>query len=136
MGKAKTISYLKVTVDDRPGTLLSVAEKLKSKNLGLLALKGQAGASGQGDIYLFPKKAEKAANALQKAGLSFEEGSCFLMKGTDATGALVKPLNALAAAGVNLRAIEAVAVGGKYATLFWFAPEDTDRAAAALSAKK
>ncbi len=135
MAKVQSMPYVKVLVEDRPGALLTIAQQLKAKNLGLVAASGRATAPGQGEIYLFPKKAEKVSAALKAAGMNVAGGSCLLIKGSDKTGAMVKSLDALAKAGINIQAVDALAMGGKFASVLWFAPDDLQKAEKALSAK-
>ena len=57
------------------------------------------------------------------------------MKGADKTGALVKSLEAIAQASINIMAIDAIAVSGNYGSIIRVAPPDVDKTATALSAK-
>ncbi|MBF8294794.1 MAG: hypothetical protein HW389_1339, partial [Bacteroidetes bacterium] len=57
------------------------------------------------------------------------------LSGTDTAGALVTSLDAIANAGVNIVATEAIAVGGQFGAILWVSPEDLDKTAQALGAK-
>ena len=59
----------------------------------------------------------------------------FFLSGADKTGALVESLDAIAAAAVNIAAIEAVAADSSFGAILWVAPEDLDKATQALGAK-
>lgn len=134
MATAKQVKYFKVRVEDRPGALLELARNLQEKNLGLMGLKGVAQGT-HGDVLVIPKDPEKLRLSWQSIGTLVEEGTLFFITGTDATGALVSSLDALTNIGVNVVAIEAAGVGGRFGAFVWVAPEDLDRTAEALHAK-
>jgi len=57
----------------------------------------------------------------------------FLVQGDDRVGAVADLLRQLAAANINVTAIDAVSAGaGRYGTIFWVKPRDVNRAAKAL----
>ncbi len=134
MAKAKRIAYFKAKIEDKPGALLALVKDLKSKNLGLIALKG-VGQAGQGEILVVAKSPDKLRDAWKASGTLAEEGTAFFVSGADKTGALVASLDAIAKAGVNIAATEAIAVGGKFGVILWVAPGDLDKTAHALGAK-
>jgi len=135
MPKPQKVTYLKANLVDRPGALLAVLKDLKAKNLGLTGLWGYATSEGKADLYVIAKSLEKVRNAWRGKGMLVEEGTGFWVKGTDKTGALLGHLQALADAGVNIIATDAVAVGGKFGSFVWVKPEDVEKSAAALRAK-
>ncbi len=135
MAKVERVAYLKARLEDRPGALLKVLQDLKAKNLALKGLWGFATQGGQADLYVVPKNPEKVKSAWQSSGIFVEEGTGFFLKGVDRTGALLKRLESVANSGVNIDAIDAVAVGGRYGSFVWVKAADVDRAARALGAK-
>jgi hypothetical protein len=135
MAKLKLVTYFKITLEDKPGTLLAVAKEMKSKNLGLLALWGYGTQPGQGWLYCIPKNPDKFRNAYKPSGMQMEEGSGLFLKGTDKTGALVKTLETIAKEGVNVMAIHAVAAGGNYGSFIRVGPGDVEKTAKVLGAK-
>jgi len=134
MAKAKRVAYFKAKIDDKPGALLALAKDLKAKNLGLIGLKG-VGQAGQGEILVIAKNPDKLRDAWKASGTLAEEGIAFFVSGEDKTGALVTSLEAVAKAGVNIVATEAIAAVGKFGVVFWVYPEDLDKTAQALGAK-
>jgi prephenate dehydratase len=134
MAKAKRVTYFKAKIEDKPGSLLALAKDLKAKNLGLIGLKG-VGQAGQGEILVIAKSPDKLRDAWKASGALAEEGTAFFVSGEDKTGALVASLDAIAKAGVNIVATEAIAVGGKFGVILWVSPEDLDKTAQALGAK-
>lgn len=135
MASAKLVTYFKIPLEDKPGTVLSVAKDLKAKKLGLLALYGYGTQPGQSELYCIPKNPDKFRAAFKSANPAFEEGTGLLLKGEDKTGALVKALESIATAGVSMGAMYAIAAGGKYGTFIRIAPADLQKAAKALGAK-
>lgn len=135
MAKPQRATYFKANLEDKPGALLTVLKELKSKNLGLSGLWGYSTSEGKAELYVVTKNPDKIRNAWKASGFLAEEGTGFWVKGTDKTGALLGTLEGLADSGVNIIAIDAVAVGGKFGSFVWVKPEDVERAARALGAK-
>jgi hypothetical protein len=134
MPTAKRVAYFKAKIEDKPGALLALAKDLKAKKLDLVALKGVSQGT-QGEILVFAKSPDKLRAAWNATGTLTEEGVAFFLSGEDKTGALIETLEAVASAGVNIAATEAIAVGGKYGAILWVSPEDLDKTAKALGAK-
>ena len=135
MAKPKIVTYFKTTMEDKPGTLLTVTQDMKAKKLGLLALWGYGTQPGQGELYCIPKDPDKFRRAYKASGMPLEEGSGIFLKGADKTGVLVKTLEAIAKQGVNITAVHAVASGGNYGSFIRVAPGDMEKTAKALGAK-
>ena len=134
MPNVKRVAYFKAKIEDKPGALLALAKDLKEKKLDLIALKG-VGQAGQGEILVIAQSPDKLREAWKASGVLVEEGMVFFLSGTDTAGALVTSLDAIANAGVNIVATEAIAVGGKFGAVLWVPPEDLDKTAQALGAK-
>ena len=135
MAKAQRLTYFKAKLEDKPGALLAVLQGFKSKNVGLVGLWGFATFEGKADLFVSGKSPQKVRTVLEASGTLIEEGTGFLLKGTDKTGALLKTLQALAAENVNITALDAVAVGGKFGSFIWVAPADIEKTAKILGAK-
>ncbi len=56
----------------------------------------------------------------------------FLVQGDDRVGAAAELLERLGAARINVTAIDAVSVNGRYGAIFWVAPKDVKKTAALL----
>jgi hypothetical protein len=134
MATAKRVTYFKAKIEDKPGALYNFAKDLKAKDLGLLSLKG-IGKGTQGEILVVAKSPDKLRTAWTAAGVLVEEGMAFYLSGIDKTGALETELNALANAGVNIVATEAVTAGRSYGAILWVDPADVEKTAKALGAK-
>jgi len=135
MAKPQRVVYFKVSLEDKPGALFSIAKDLKSKNSSLVGLFGFGTAQGRAELYVIPRNAEKVRNTWKSSGILFEEGTGFFLKGADKTGVLVKSLEAIAQAGINIVANGAVAVKGQYGSFLWVAQSDVEKTAQALGVK-
>jgi prephenate dehydratase len=59
----------------------------------------------------------------------------FLVEGDDRVGAIAELCDRIAAAGINMTAMDAVSAGnGRYAAMFWVDPRDVNKTAKALGA--
>ena len=132
---AKRVTYFKAKIQDKPGALLTLLRNLKAKNIALVSLKGVAKGEEGGDILAIAKNADELRKEWIASGTVTEEGTAFFLSGLDKTGALLADLEALAKADVNVVAIEAAAVGGRYGAILWVSPVDIDKTAKALGAK-
>ncbi len=135
MAKPQRVVYFKANLEDKPGTLFSIAKDLKSKNLGMVGLFGFGTAQGRAELYVIPRNAEKVRNAWKTSGFNFEEGTGFFLKGADKTGVLMKSLEAIAQAGVNIVVNGAIAVKGQYGSFLSVAQSDVEKTAQALGVK-
>jgi prephenate dehydratase len=135
MAKIERGIYFKANLEDKPGALLKVMQDLKAKNIALSGLWGFATSQGKAQLYVIPKNPEKLRDAWKASGLLAEEGTGSWIKGADRTGALNKSLEALSRAGVNIGAIHAISVGGKFGSFLWVKAGDVKKAAEALGAK-
>jgi prephenate dehydratase len=129
------VTFFKMNLEDKPGALLSVLKDLKGKNLGLVGLWGYSTSPGNAELNVVAKNADKVRAYWKATGKLVSEMTGFFLKGTDKTGALLKPLEALANAGVNLTGLDGMAVGGKYGSFVWVKAEDVEKAAKSLGAK-
>jgi len=135
MPKVGRVTYFVANLEDQPGALLKVMQDLKANSLGLTGLWGFATQEGRAQLYVVAKNPDKLRNSWRASGLLAEEGTGFLVKGADRTGAFLKPLEALSQAGINIRAIHAITVAGNYGSILWVDASNVERAAEALGAK-
>ena len=57
----------------------------------------------------------------------------FLVQGDDRVGAVADLVGVLAAAKINITALDAVSVHGRFGAMFWVAPKDVKKATKVLS---
>ena len=131
----RRVDYFYVEVPDRPGVGADVLAHLRESGVNLLALTGfPRGRRAQIDFV--PEDARAFREAARKARWKVtgpKKG--FLAQGEDRPGAIAEIMRALADAGINVTAIDAVCAGsGRYGALFWVSPRDVGRAARVLGA--
>jgi hypothetical protein len=122
-------------VPNRPGTGARVLRELRKAGVNLIAFSGfPAGARAQLDFV--PEDAAALRRALRRAGVKVSASKTgFLVHGSDRVGACSRLLDRLAAAKINLVAMDAVTAGrGRYGAIFWVKPRDVARAARVLGA--
>jgi hypothetical protein len=132
VAKVKRVTYFMANLEDKPGELLKVMQNLRDKKIGLKGLWGFGTHSGKAQLFVVAKKVEKLRDLWKSSGLLAEEGTGFLIQGSDRIGAMVESLQTLADGGVNVHAVEAIAAKGRYASFVWVQREDVDKAAEAL----
>lgn len=135
MAKPKRVVYFKGRLEDKPGAGLAVAQSLKAKNIGMVALWGYETQPGEAEMYCIPKDPDKFRNFAKASGMAIEEGVGFYLKGADRTGALVRPLELIAKAGINVIAVHAMAAAGNFGAFVRVGPADVEKTAAALGVK-
>jgi hypothetical protein len=134
MAKVKRITYFMADLDDKPGSLLRIMQDLKAKNIGLAGLWGFGTREGKAKLYIVPQDADELRNVWKAVGLLSGEGMGFFITGEDRAGALNESLEALSNAGVNIDAIDAVAVGPQFGSFIWVDASVVEKAASALGA--
>jgi hypothetical protein len=130
------VEYFVTHVPNRPGTAARVLDLLKADKVNLLAFTGfPDGPTSQMDFV--PEKRAPFLRAVRKAKLSVKAKKAgFLISGKDAPGAIAGVMDKLAAAKINVTAIDAVCAGnGRYGAMLWVKPKDVARASKMLHAK-
>ena len=130
----KKIGYFVAKLPNRVGAAAHVLNALRGVNL--LAFTGFPAAGGaQVDFVPQNTAAFKAAAKRAKLKLRPKTG-CFLIQGGDRAGAIARVMSRLAAAKINVTAIDAVcAGGGRFGAILWVKPKDAGRAARTLGAR-
>lgn len=134
--RIRRVPYFVMQVPNKPGEGAKVLEVLKKNGVDLLAFSGfpQPGRRAQLDFVpanpaAFLKVARKAKWKVSSKKIGF------LVQGKDRVGACAGFLGKLAAAKVNVTAVDAVSAGaGRYGAIFWVKPRDIKRAARTLRA--
>ena len=134
--RVRRIDYFYVTVPNTAGQAAKVLSGLAEQGVNLLAFSGFPGGRGKGQLDLVPEDAGRLQRAAKKLKLKLSKRkSGFLLHGADRVGAMTKTLNTLAAAKINVTAMDALAGGGRFAAIFWVKPKKVAKAAKLLRAK-
>jgi hypothetical protein len=130
----RVVEYFYLMVPDKPGEGARVLNVLKEAGVNLLAFSGfPEGRRTQLDI--FPADSAAFKQAARKAKWKIvgpKRG--FLLQGNDRVGAVAELLERLGSAKINVTAIDAVSVDGRYGAIFWVAPKDVKKTAAMVGA--
>jgi hypothetical protein len=127
------VDYFYIETPDKPGEAARALSTLKDAGISLLAFTGfPKGRRSQLDF--IPADPAAFVKVAKRAGWKLSaKKSGFLIQGEDRTGAVADVLSKLAAAKINVTAIDAVCAGaGRYGAILWVKPPDLKRAAKAL----
>lgn len=132
--KIRKVDYYYATVPNRPGEGARVLGALRKAGVNLLAF--HAFPSGdQAQLDFVPEKPDAFPDAAQKANVQVgAKKTAFLVEGDDRTGAAAEILERLASEQINVIAMDAIAVGGRFGALLWVKPAEVEKAAKALGA--
>lgn len=130
----RVVDYFYMTAPNKRGEGARVLKTLQEAGVDLLAFSGfPAGRRSQLDfIPANPDAFKQAAKRAKWKVVGPKRG--FLLQGDNRIGAVADLLDRLAAAKINVTAIDALTVDGRYGAIFWVASRDVKKAAAALSA--
>ncbi len=134
MATVRKVNYFVASAPNKAGAAARVLNALREVNL--LAFTGfPAGRGAQLDFIPQNAAAFKAAAKRAKLKLRVKRGG-FLIQGGDRAGAIARVMSRLAAAKINVTAIDAVcAGGGRFGAILWVKPKDAAKAAKALGAR-
>ena len=131
----RKVDYFYAEVPNKPGEGARILAAVRDAGVNLLAFSGfPSGRRSQIDFVAESPDPLKAA--ARKAGLKLSaKKTGFLVQGEDRPGAVGDIMGKLAAAGINVTAIDAVCAGeGRYGAILWVKPHDVRKAAQALGA--
>ncbi|HEY6073461.1 MAG TPA: hypothetical protein VIV15_08750 [Anaerolineales bacterium] len=131
----RKVDYFKALVPNRTGEGGNVLAALKEAGVNLLAFTGFP-RGRQAQLDFVARDGAAFRRAARRAGLVIAgKKSCFLIQGNDRAGAVAGIAGKLAAAGIGIVALDAVAAGGgRYGAILWVAAKDVGRAAKILGA--
>jgi len=130
----RVVEYFYVIVPNKPGEGVRLLDTLRRERLNLLAFSAfPAGRKSQVD--LVPEDAAAFRRVAKKAKWKVKgPKKGFLVQGDDRVGAVADVIGALAAAKINITALDAVTVHGRYGAIFWVAPKDLKKATKVVGA--
>ena len=131
----RKVVYFSMQVPNRPGVGVEMLKSIAKGRQNLLAFTGFPNRGGA-QVDFVPSDPVEFARGARKAGVKLSKRkTAFLVQGEDRVGALVRVLDVLAKARINLVAMEAVTAGsGRFGALFWVRPKDVGRASRLLRA--
>ena len=130
----RQVDYFYVQVPHKAGEAANALRVLKNAGVNLLAFSGfPEGRRAQMDFFPADAAAFKSVAKANKWKVVGPKRG-FLVQGDDRVGAIADVVGALAAAKINVIAIDAVCADGRYGALCWVAPRDVKKAAHVLGA--
>ena len=129
----RQVDYYYTETPNKPGEACRALDSLKAAGINLLAFSGfPSGRRSQLDF--IPEDPAAFVQAARKAKLKLSPRKTgFLIQGQDRVGAISDVLAKLAAAKINVTAIDALCAGeGRYGAILWVKAPDRKRAAKAL----
>ena len=132
----RIVDYFYVTVPSKPGEGARALGVLRDAGVNLLAFSGFPQGRGA-QLDFVPENPAAFREVARRAKWKVTGPKrAFLIDGDDRVGAGAALLGTLAAAKINVTAIDAVcAGGGRYGVILWVASRDVNRAAKALGAQ-
>lgn len=129
-------AYFSMPVPNRAGQGAQLLAALAGQGVNLLAFTGFP-TSGRAQVDFVPYDATKFTRAARKLKLKVsKKKTVFLAQGDDKAGAIAKICAKLAAARINMVAMDAVAAGkGRFGAIFWVKPKAVAKAAHVLRAR-
>jgi len=132
----RKVVYFSMQVPNRPGVGVEMLKSIAKGRHSLLAFTGFPNKGGAQVDFVTSRPVEFARGA-KKAGAKLgKRKTAFLLQGQDRVGALLRVLDVLAKARINMVAMDAVTAGsGRFGAIFWVKPKDVGRASRLLHAR-
>ena len=134
--KLRKVDYFYTMIPNRPGQGAAIMGGLAAKGVDLLAF--SCFPSGKvAQLDLVPADSARLKRAAKSLSIKLTaKKTGFLYQGDDKIGAMVRILDALAAAKINVTACDAVTGGkGRFGAIFWVKPQAVAKTAKLLGAK-
>jgi hypothetical protein len=135
MATVQKVSYFAMDIPNRAGEAARILTTLAKDGVNLLAFTGFP-SGRQAQVDFIPANPAAFLAAARRAKLKVRgKKACFLVRGSDKPGASARVMAKLAAAGINVTAIDAASAGGgRFGAILWVKQKDVARAARALGA--
>ena len=132
----RKVVYFSMQVPNRPGVGVEMLKSIAKGRQNLLAFTGFPNGS-KAQVDFVPARPTEFARGARKAGVKLgKRKTAFLVQGEDRVGALLRVLNKLAEARINMVAMDAVTAGNRrFGAIFWVKPKDVGRASRLLGAR-
>ena len=134
--RIRKADYFSVQVSNRAGEGARLLKALCDQGVNLIAFTGfPNGRKAQVDFV--PEDTAALRRAAKKMALDLgKKKTVFLLQGDDRPGAIARVLEKLAAARINVTAMDAVCAGkGRYGAIFWVKPKTVARAGRVVGAR-
>jgi hypothetical protein len=134
--RVRKVNYCYLMAPSRAGQAAKILAALKDGGVDLLAFSGFPGRGGKAQVDLVTDDMGRVRRIGARQGWRLSRTKQgFLVQGDDEPGAVLKVVQRLADAKINMVAADGVSAGkGRYGMILWVRPRDVGRAARALNA--
>jgi hypothetical protein len=131
----RVVDYFYVTVPNKVGEGARLLDALRREGVNLLAFSAfPEGRKSQADFV--PEDSAAFRRAAKKAKWKVTgPKKVFLLQGDDRVGLLADIVGALAGSRINITALDAISVHGRYGALVWVALKDLKKAQKAIASR-
>ena len=135
--RVRKVSYCTCEVPTRPGQAAGALGALAEAGVDLLAFTGFPLGGGRAQLDFAAASLAGVRRVARREGWRLSRPKkAFLIQGGDRVGAVHQHVARLAAARINVTALDALSAGaGRYGVVLWVKPRDYARAARALRAR-
>src|SRR5579864_4232777 len=129
------VDHYSAAIANKVGESARVLGVLKDSGVNLIALWAYPWKSRKAQLEMIPENGAALVKAAKKAGFAIgKKQIAFFVNGEDRPGAVAESLAKLAAAKINVGAVQAVCGGaGRYGAVIFLPQKDVRKAAKALS---
>ncbi len=112
--------YYMIVTEDKPGEAARLTAAMMRAQVDLEGMWGfGSGDSQHAQFIVVPQDRAAFERAARVEGWVVQPGTCFRISGEDRRGALVESLQKIAASGINLRGVDAMAFEGQFGCYLW-----------------
>jgi hypothetical protein len=131
----QVLNYYSVVIPNKAGEGAKVLNALKEAGVNLISFWGYPIKGKKAVLDIAPADAKGCAKTLKKCGLAASPKKvAFFIDGEDHVGAVAEILDKLAAAGINVHAVQALCAGaGRFGSLVQVAEADEKKAKKVLA---
>ena len=120
-------TYFSIKTADRSGELARFTKRMSEHGVNLGGVWAFGVGRGSAEIIAIPRDVPAFKRALLGAGWVVQEGACFHLSGDDRAGALADTLDRIAQEDVNLQAVDAMGISGRYSAYVWCEEKDMEK---------
>ncbi|MDG2054999.1 MAG: hypothetical protein P8J86_09855 [Phycisphaerales bacterium] len=120
----KMLIDFKITLEHKPGAVASFAARLREADVILLGLSGHAEQESTAVFHCIPERADQFRSFLRSTDIPHEEGSVLFIGGANRGDAMIRTLEMIASANLNLVGLDAVTIEGEFGYFIWAQPQD------------
>lgn len=133
--EVRQVEHYSASIPHKPGEGARVLVALRDAGINLIAFWGYPAGAGRARLEFVPENGVAFVAAAKRAKLKLKKSIAFYIHGDDRPGAVAGILAKLAAARINVGALQAVSAGmGRYGAVLFVAGAGARKAARALGA--